>query len=71
MPSKEDADGSTSEFRSLREIASQVNNEKDFKDYILSYSGNVSFGLSSEVKYERHPVGIPKAATNNTFRPNW
>jgi hypothetical protein len=42
-------------FRSLREAAHQVDNEKDFRDYVLSHAPRVGTE-STPVRYERHPV---------------
>jgi hypothetical protein len=52
--------GATSESRSLRDIAQQIDNEGDFRDYIMSFS-NKAGTQSPEIKYERHPaLGSPK-----------
>jgi Rho GTPase-activating protein RGD1 len=45
--------------KSLREVASSVNNEKDFVDYVLSFS-NKAPSRASEIKYEKHPSLSPK-----------
>lgn len=44
-----------SDVKSLREVAQQVDNEKDFKEYILSFSGKAG-SRSSDIKYEKNPV---------------
>ncbi|EEH07058.1 GTPase activating protein [Histoplasma capsulatum G186AR] len=42
-------------FKSLREVAAQVDDEKDFKSFILSHASKIGSG-SAGVKYEKHPV---------------
>ncbi|KAL9108732.1 MAG: hypothetical protein Q9227_006528 [Pyrenula ochraceoflavens] len=61
-PLKNQANGVVSQNKSLREVAQQVDNEKDFKDYILSFSGKAG-SRPSEIKYEKHPaLSTPKQA---------
>jgi Rho GTPase-activating protein RGD1 len=55
-PLKSQLNGTGPETKSLREVARQIDNEKDFKDYVLSFSNRTGV-RSSEIKYERHPVG--------------
>jgi hypothetical protein len=50
--------------RSLREAVYAINNEQDFKNYILSHEAKVPPRLA-EIKYERHPVRI----LSPTFTP--
>ncbi|EGC47837.1 rho GTPase activator [Histoplasma capsulatum var. duboisii H88] len=42
-------------FKSLREVAAQVDDEKDFKSFILSHASKIGSG-SAGVKYEKHPT---------------
>jgi hypothetical protein len=45
--------------RSMRDVISLINNEKDFENYILDLAATVPLSArSQEVKYERHPVRI-------------
>ncbi|EEP75619.1 hypothetical protein UREG_00465 [Uncinocarpus reesii 1704] len=41
--------------KSLREAARQVDNERDFKDYILSHASKAN-SSSTTIRYERHPT---------------
>ncbi len=54
-PLKSQPNGVTSESRSLREVAHNIDNEKDFRDYILTFS-NKAGTRTSEIKYEKHPA---------------
>lgn len=45
--------------KSLRELVIEIDNEKDFNNYIASYSGKVP-PTPSEIKYEKHPTLAPK-----------
>lgn len=45
--------------KSLREVIHQIDNQKDFNDYVLSHSGNPGAVTAPEVKYEPHPVINP------------
>jgi hypothetical protein len=45
--------------KSLRELIHQIDSEKDFNDYVLSFSGNPGAVAASEVQYTRHPVSQP------------
>lgn len=49
------ANGTTSESRSLRDVAQQIDNEGDFRDYVMTFS-NKAGTQSPEIKYERHPA---------------
>lgn len=42
-------------YRSLRVASQQVDNEKDFRQFVLSYSSKVG-PEATPIKYERHPV---------------
>ncbi|PGG98869.1 hypothetical protein AJ79_08745 [Helicocarpus griseus UAMH5409] len=60
------------EFKSLRDAACQVDNEKDFKAYVLSHASKVSSN-ATEIKYEKHPTlaaAPPKPAPIQTNIPN-
>ena len=51
-----------SEARGLREVAHNINNEQDFRDYVLSFS-NKAGTRTPEIKYEKHPtLASPKQA---------
>jgi Rho GTPase-activating protein RGD1 len=54
-PLKNQPNGMTPESRSLREVAHNIDNEKDFRDYVLSFS-NKAGTRTSEIKYEKHPA---------------
>ncbi|KAJ9286303.1 hypothetical protein DTO021C3_6196 [Paecilomyces variotii] len=45
--------------KSLREVIHQIDNQKDFNDYVLSHSGNPGAVTAPEVKYEPHPTLAP------------
>lgn len=65
-PLKSQANGIISDVKSLRDIAQQVNNEKDFKDYILGFS-NKAGSRTTDIKYEKHPVQYSSAQTQDPF----
>lgn len=50
--------------KSLREVVQQVDNQKDFNDYVLSHLSNPGVMCSAEVKYERHPVGLENSISS-------
>lgn len=54
-PLRNDANSSSPGIKSLREAARHVDNERDFKEYILSHLSKANSG-SSTIRYERHPV---------------
>jgi hypothetical protein len=54
--------GSPSESRSLRDVAQQIDNEGDFRDYVMSFS-NKAGTHSPELKYERHPALVSPKQT--------
>jgi hypothetical protein len=54
-PLKNQPSGMVSSGRSLREVAHNIDNEKDFRDYILSFS-NKAGTRASDIKYEKHPA---------------
>jgi hypothetical protein len=45
--------------KSLRELVIEIDNEKDFNNFIASHSGKVP-PTPSEIKYEKHPTLAPK-----------
>ncbi|KIW35064.1 hypothetical protein, variant 1 [Cladophialophora immunda] len=45
--------------KSLRELASDINNEKDLSDFVLGFS-NKAPTRPNEIKYEKHPSLSPK-----------
>ena len=45
--------------KSLRELVVEIDNEKDFNNFIASHSGKVP-PTPSEIKYEKHPTLAPK-----------
>ena len=59
--------GASSESRSLRDVAQQIDNEGDFRDYMMTFS-NKAGTQSPEIKYERHPaLASPKQAPAPQF----
>ena len=42
--------------RSLREVVSSIDNERDFNNYVSSFASKVA--NTGDIKYERHPVRI-------------
>ena len=56
-PIKPQVDGQDPSVKSLREVISQIDNEGDLRDYVVSHVSKVS-SKPSEYKYERHPVRI-------------
>ncbi|EEH23552.2 hypothetical protein PABG_05763 [Paracoccidioides brasiliensis Pb03] len=46
---------SGAEFKSLRDVAYEVDNEGDFKSYVLSHASKIASGVT-EIRYERHPT---------------
>lgn len=56
--------------KSLRELASSINNEKDFADYVLSLSNRAS-PRANEIKYEQHPTLGPKQQTQNQYMQDY
>ena len=53
-------DGQGPPTKSLREVVSQINNERDLQYYVMSFASKVP-ARRSEIKYERHPVRLPMA----------
>ncbi|KAL1962442.1 hypothetical protein VTN77DRAFT_9713 [Rasamsonia byssochlamydoides] len=48
--------------KSLREVIHQIDSEKDFNEYILSFAGNPGAVAAPEVQYTRHPTLAPASA---------
>lgn len=42
--------------KSLYEVVSQIDNEKDFNEYVLSHERNPAAVTSDQIQYKRHPV---------------
>lgn len=69
-PLKSQTNGAGSGPRSLREIAQQVDNEKDLEDYILGFS-NKAGTRPPEIKYTKHPaLASPKQSQPPQFPSN-
>ncbi|KAL3472651.1 hypothetical protein BJX99DRAFT_211608 [Aspergillus californicus] len=51
--------------KSLREVISQIDNQKDFHDFVLSHESSPGAVTSEQVKYNRHPTlgGGPSVPT--------
>ncbi|EPS26662.1 hypothetical protein POX_g09036 [Penicillium oxalicum] len=66
------ADNGSIAPKSLAEVVRQVDNQKDFHDYVLSHEGNPGAITGPEVKYERHPTlgGGPPATAPATGQPS-
>lgn len=60
MPAQGDAQPSAP--KSIRDVVTLIDNDKDLHDYISSFSAKVP-PKPSEFRYERHPVG---ASLGNT-----
>ncbi|EHY54557.1 Rho GTPase-activating protein [Exophiala dermatitidis] len=57
--------GQSPASRSLREVASSVDNERDLLEYVLSFSGKAS-SAPKDIKYEKHPALSPKQQQLNS-----
>ena len=69
-PLKSQTNGASSGPRSLREIAQQVNNEKDMEEYVLGFS-NKAGTRPPEIKYVKHPaLASPKQSQPPQFPSN-
>ncbi|TLD05630.1 RHO GTPase-activating protein RGD1-like [Venturia nashicola] len=55
--------------KSLRELVVEIDNEKDFNNYIASHSGKVP-PTPSEIKYEKHPTLAPKQQVPKSQTPS-
>lgn len=49
--------------RGLREVASSIDNEKDFAEYVVGFSDKA--GNGPDIKYEQHPSLSPKTQTHS------
>lgn len=59
-PLKSQHSNNTVEARSQKDVVSTIDNDKDFQEYVLSFS-NQSRPNASEIKYEKHPaLNAPK-----------
>ncbi|KIX06204.1 uncharacterized protein Z518_04179 [Rhinocladiella mackenziei CBS 650.93] len=58
-PLKSQSPASGPSPKSLREIASSINNDRDFVEYVLSFSNNAGT-RADEIQYEQHPSSSPK-----------
>ncbi|KLJ09429.1 hypothetical protein EMPG_15151 [Blastomyces silverae] len=54
-PLKNGVNANAAGFKSLREVASEVDDEKDFKSFVLSHAPKIASG-STAIKYEKHPT---------------
>lgn len=45
--------------KSLYDVVKQIDDQKDFQDFVLSHEGNPGAVASDQIKYERHPVRPP------------
>ncbi|KAL4973770.1 hypothetical protein BDW66DRAFT_141525 [Aspergillus desertorum] len=59
-PLKEPGEGAA--LKSLREVIQQIDNQKDYHDYVLSHEFNPGAMTSEQIQYHRHPtLGGPTA----------
>lgn len=56
-PLKAQTDGQAPQPRSLRDVVYQIDNDRDFKSYMMGFASKVG-PKPAEIKYERHPVSI-------------
>ncbi|KAI9752856.1 MAG: hypothetical protein M1815_000232 [Lichina confinis] len=61
-PINSQIDGQGPPTKSLREVVSQINNERDLQYYVMSFATKVP-ARRSEIKYERHPTLAPQQQT--------
>ncbi|KAB8221255.1 hypothetical protein BDV33DRAFT_170946 [Aspergillus novoparasiticus] len=55
-PLKDSAGNAATAPKSLYEVIQQIDNEKDYRDYVLSHQNNPGAVSSEQIKYERHPT---------------
>ncbi|KAL2866020.1 putative Rho GTPase activator (Rgd1) [Aspergillus lucknowensis] len=55
-PLKEGGENAGIAPKSLREVIQQIDNQKDFHDYVLSHESNPGALTSEQIKYLRHPT---------------
>ena len=66
-PLKDQQIGSEIGRRGLREVVQIIDNDKDFRDYVLSFS-NKAGTRTSEIRYEKHPaLSSPKQSQPSQF----
>ncbi|KAI9784729.1 MAG: hypothetical protein M1816_000732 [Peltula sp. TS41687] len=58
-PIKPQVDGQAFAVKSLKEVVSQIDNDRDLHNYVISHASKVS-SKPSEFKYERHPTLAPQ-----------
>ncbi|KAK2743398.1 hypothetical protein FQN57_004863 [Myotisia sp. PD_48] len=58
MKDEDNNSGSTNTIESLRDAAAGVDNDRDFKDFVLSHSSRVP-PTKPTLRYERHPIFMP------------
>ena len=51
--------------KSLYEVIHQIDNQKDYHDYILSHEGNPGAVAKEQIKYECHPVSYLRSASHH------
>lgn len=56
---KDVASNGTAGPKSIYDVVKQIDNQKDFHDFVLSHEGNPGAVASEQIKYERHPVSLP------------
>ncbi|TPR05026.1 WD domain, G-beta repeat family protein [Aspergillus niger] len=49
--------------KSLYEVVSQIDNEKDFNEYVLSHERNPAAVTSDQIQYKRHPPPYPTSSS--------
>ncbi|EAW09221.1 putative Rho GTPase activator (Rgd1) [Aspergillus clavatus NRRL 1] len=66
--------GSAIAPKSLYEVVRQIDNQKDFQDFILSYEHNPGAVTSDQIQYQRHPTlggtSAPAVAASQTSTQN-
>ena len=68
-PLNNQSNGDANQQKSLRQVASNIDNDRDFHDYVMSFS-NKAGARPPEIKYEKHPALVsPRQASNPTFPP--
>ncbi|KAE8395308.1 hypothetical protein BDV23DRAFT_178832 [Aspergillus alliaceus] len=55
-PLKEGAGNTATAPKSLYEVIQQIDNQKDYRDYILSHQNNPGAITSEQIEYKRHPT---------------
>lgn len=65
-PLKAQSSPGISTQKSLRELASSIDNERDFADYVLSFASQAD-PRPNEIKYEKHPSFAPRQQQQSQF----